>query len=54
MDIETKAKLKFLNHEDPRARFLTVLEKGAIHESPEPSLYASMMWSIVVFNAMLY
>ena len=33
MDLETKVKLRFLNHEDPRAWFLTELEKGT---PPEP------------------
>ena len=32
VDIETKAKQRFLNHEDPRAWFLTDLEKDVIHE----------------------
>ena len=36
MDLETEVKLKFLNHEEPRAWFLTDLEKGAIHKPPEP------------------
>ena len=36
MDLETEVKLRFLNHEDPRVWFLTDLEKGAIHEPPEP------------------
>ena len=35
VDLETKAKLRFLNHEDPRAWFLTDLEKGVIHELTE-------------------
>ena len=35
MNLETEAKQKFLNHEDPRVCFLTDLEKGAIHEPPE-------------------
>ena len=35
MDLETEAKPRFLNHEDPRAWFLTDLEKSAIHEPPE-------------------
>ena len=29
MDLETKAKPKFLNHEDPRVWFLTDLEHGS-------------------------
>ena len=36
VDLETKAKPRFLNHEDPKAWFLTDLEKGTIHEPPEP------------------
>ena len=36
MDLETEAELRFLNHEDWRTWFLTDLEKGAIHEPPEP------------------
>ena len=39
MDLETEAKLRFLNHEDLRVQFLTDLEKGAIHELPEPLLF---------------
>ena len=54
MDLGTGVKLGLLNHEDPRAWFLTDLEKGWIHELPEPLLYASMMGSNVVFNATLY
>ena len=34
MDLETKAKPRFLNHEDPRVWFLTDVEKGVIHELP--------------------
>ena len=30
MDLETETKLRFLNHEDPRAWFLTDLEHGLI------------------------
>ena len=30
MDLETKAKPRFLNHEDPRVRFLTDLENGTV------------------------
>ena len=53
VDLETKAKPRFLNHEGSRVRFLTDLEKDVIHELPNHILYTSMMWSIVVFNAML-
>ena len=35
MDLESNVKLRFLNHEDPRAWFLIDLEKGEIHEPPE-------------------
>ena len=35
MDLETKARPRFLNHENLRAWFLTDLEKGAIHEPPK-------------------
>ena len=38
MDLEIEKKPKFLNHEDPKAWFLTDLEKGMIHEPPEPTL----------------
>ena len=31
MDLEIKAKPRFLNHEDPRAWFLTDLENGLCH-----------------------
>ena len=54
VDLETKAKPRFLNHKDLRVWFPTDLEKGTIHELPEPLLYASMMQSIVIFNAALY
>ena len=54
MDLETEAKPRFLNHKDQRAWLVTDLEKGAIHEPPEPLLIASMMWYIVVSNATLY
>ena len=50
MDLETEVKLRFLNHEDPRAWLLTDLAKGAIHKPSEPLLYANIMQSIVVFN----
>ena len=30
MDLETEAKLRFLNHEDPRAWFLNDLENGMV------------------------
>ena len=30
MDLETEAKLTFLNHEEPRAWFLTDLENGTV------------------------
>ena len=36
VDLETKAKPRFLNHEDLRAWFLIDLEKDAIHEQPKP------------------
>ena len=36
MDLEKEVKSKFLNHEDPRAWFLTDLEKSVIHEPPNP------------------
>ena len=36
MDLETEAKPWVINHEDPKAWFLTDLEKDAIHEPPEP------------------
>ena len=36
MDLETKAKPRFLNYEDPRAWLLIDLEKGTIHELLEP------------------
>ena len=35
MNLETEAKSNFLNHKDPRAGFLTDLEKDVIHELPE-------------------
>ena len=35
MDLDTKAKPRFLNHENPRAWFLTDLEKGANDEPPK-------------------
>ena len=35
MDLKTETKQRFLNHEDPRAWFLTDLKKGTIHELPE-------------------
>ena len=54
VDLETKAKPRFLNHNNLRAWFLTDLEKGTIHELPEPLLYANRMQSIVIFNAALY
>ena len=34
MDLEKEVKPRFLNHEDPRAWFLTDLVKGVIHEPP--------------------
>ena len=55
MDLETKAKLRFLNHENLKAWFLTDLEKGSMHEPPEPFfIHKYDVWSIVVFNAMLH
>ena len=36
VDLETEMKLRILNHEDPRAWFLTDLEKGMVHEPPKP------------------
>ena len=30
MDLETKAKPRFLNHEDPREWFLTDIENGTV------------------------
>ena len=33
VDLETKAKPRFLNHKDPRACLLTDLEQGAIQET---------------------
>ena len=36
MDLDTEAKPRFLNHEDLRVWFLIDLEKGTIHELPEP------------------
>ena len=35
VDLEIEAKMRFLNHEDKRAWFLTDLGKGAIHEPPK-------------------
>ena len=36
MDLETELKPRFLNHEDPRAWYLTDLERGVIHKLPKP------------------
>ena len=36
MNLETEAKLRFLNHEDQRAWFLNDIEKGTVHEPPKP------------------
>ena len=36
VDLETEAKLRFLDREDPRAWFLTYLEKGMIHKLSKP------------------
>ena len=43
---------RVFNDENLRALFLTDLEKGIIHEPPEPLLSQSMMRSIVVINKM--
>ena len=54
VDLVTEEKPSFLNHEDPRAWFLTDVEQKAIHELPKPLLNTSMVQSIVVLNTMLY
>ena len=35
MDLETEAKPRFLNHEGPRAWFLTDLDKGTVIQLPQ-------------------
>ena len=35
MDLETEAKLRFLNHEEPRAWFLTDLANGMVIQLPQ-------------------
>ena len=51
MDLETEAKLRFLNHEDLRAWFLTNLEQEAIHKPPEPlficKVWCSPLWYLI-------
>ena len=36
VDLETEVKPRFLNNKDLRVWFLIDLEKGTIHELPEP------------------
>ena len=36
MDLETKAKPRFLNHKDLKVWFLTDVEKSVIHDPTEP------------------
>ena len=54
VDLETEVKLKFLNHKDPRAWFLTDLEKGTNHEPPKPLFIRKYDAAHLVFNATLY
>ena len=35
MDLETEAKPRFLNHEEPRAWFLTDLDNGTVIQLPQ-------------------
>ena len=35
MDLETEAKPRFLNHEEPRAWFLTDLDNGMVIQLPQ-------------------
>ena len=45
MDLETEAKLRFLNHKDPRAQLLTNLEDDSF-----ANLYGNVVRSIVHDN----
>ena len=51
VDLETETKPRFLNHEDPRAWFLTDLEKGATHEPPKPlfctQVLCGLLWYLM-------
>ena len=50
MDLETKAKPRFLNHEDPRAWFLTDLENGTavqLSQTAKPKEYICSVACVV-------
>ena len=57
MDLETKAKPRFLNHEEPRACFLTDLDNGTVIQlsqtaKPKDYIYsvACVVWLWVLEN----
>ena len=50
MDLETEAKLRFLNHEEPRAWFLTDLDNGTViqlSQTAEPKDYICSVACVV-------
>ena len=47
MDLETEAKLRFLNHEEPRAWFLTDLDNGTVIQLAQTAKPKDYIYSVV-------
>ena len=46
MDLETEAKPRFLNHEEPRAWFLTDLDNGTVIQLPQTAKSKDYIYSV--------
>ena len=46
MDLETKAKPRFLNHEEPRAWFLTNLDNGMVIQLSQTAKPKDYIYSV--------
>ena len=46
MDLETEAKLRFLNHEEPRARFLSDLDNGTVIQLSQTAKPKDYIYSV--------
>ena len=47
MDLETKAKPRFLNHKEPRAWFLTDLQNGTVIQLSQTAKPKDYIYSVV-------
>ena len=46
MDLETEAKPRFLNHEEPRAWFLADLDNGTVIQLPQTAKPKDYIYSV--------